>query len=203
MSRVDSFCVTCLNCDGDVDGGPVDVRRATCGSRAQGKRFSACHECMRTGHTSAYRQPIGVPRAVRKPRRISTRQQTPRPLGLRRESKFANLQTGVRNLSARTADRCSLEYHSSSMHTAVCCCAAAYSPRRARALQASSERGGSRDHSVQDVWRQRLAGAQLMYSPCRAPSSHTNTHTHRCKSKCALWIDCMTCDSQARHRPVW
>ena len=39
---------TCLNCDVDGRG----RGRATCGSRAQlqGKRFSACHECIRTGH---------------------------------------------------------------------------------------------------------------------------------------------------------
>ena len=30
----------------------------------------------------------------------------------------------------------------------------------------------------------------------------TRTHAHSV-CKCALWIDCMACDSQARHRLVW
>ena len=50
------------------------------------------------------------------------------------------------------ADRCSLEYHSSSMHTAACCCAAAYSPRRARALQASSRSEEAAEITVCSMW---------------------------------------------------
>ena len=100
------------------------------------------------------------------------------------------------------ADRCSLEYYSSSVHTAACCCAAAYSPRRARALQASSvvRSEEAAESSVQHVGDR---GWQA-HSSCTVRAAHlVRTPPHaRTVCKCALWIDCMACDSQARHRPV-
>jgi len=57
----------------------------------------------------------------------------------------------VGDLLRLAADRCSLEYHSSSVHTEASCCAAACSPRRARALQASSRGKEAAEISVQHV----------------------------------------------------
>ena len=57
----------------------------------------------------------------------------------------------VGDLLRLAADRCSLEYHSSSVHTEASCCAAACSPRRARALQASSRGEEAAEISVQHV----------------------------------------------------
>ena len=51
---------TCLNCDVD---GAVDVRRVAPGLRVNGFPLA----------TSAYGQAIGVPRAVRKPRRLRSK----------------------------------------------------------------------------------------------------------------------------------
>jgi hypothetical protein len=58
----------------------------------------------------------------------------------------------VGDLLRLAADRCSLEYHSSSVHTAASCCAAAYSPRRARALQVSSRSEEAAEIIVCSMW---------------------------------------------------
>ncbi len=61
-------------------------------------------------------------------------------------------RTKVGALLRLAADRCSLEYHSSSVHTAASCCAAAYSPRRARALQVSSRSEEAAEIIVCSMW---------------------------------------------------
>ena len=61
-------------------------------------------------------------------------------------------RTKVGALLRLAADRCSLEYHSSSVHTAASCCAAAYSPRRARALQVSSRSEEAAEITVCSMW---------------------------------------------------
>ena len=61
-------------------------------------------------------------------------------------------RTKVGALLLLAADRCSLEYHSSSVHTAASCCAAAYSPRRARALQVSSRSEEAAEITVCSMW---------------------------------------------------